>query len=137
MVLLGAIYGAKWFCFYSYTTIMERQEKFDPGSSRVFWPRVCAVAKLLRGLEPWLLSLEKAPDVAIASKASSIVDARAFSSDGKLRVLVTACGPGKAEAVITVPGKTNLKSRFGNIRPLGDGKYLFCGDDICSDILME
>ena len=99
--------------------------------------RVCAVAKLLRGLEPWLLSLEKAPDVAIASKASSIVDARAFSSDGKLRVLVTACGPGKAEAVITVPGKTNLKSRFGNIRPLGGGKYLFCGDDICSDILME
>lgn len=137
MVLLGAIYGAKWFCFYSYTTIMERQEKFNPGSSRVFWPRVCAVAKLLRGLEPWLLSLEKAPDVAIASKASSIVDARAFSSDGKLRVLVTACGPGKAEAVITVPGKTNLKSRFGNIRPLGGGKYLFCGDDICSDILME
>lgn len=137
MVLLGAIYGAKWFCFYSYTTIMERQEKFDPGSSKMFWPRVCAVAKLLRGLEPWLLSLEKAPDVAIASKASSIVDARAFSSDGKLRVLVTACGPGKAEAVITVPGKANLKSRFGNIRPLGGGKYLFCGDDICSDILME
>lgn len=137
MVLLAAIYGSKWFCFYSYTTIMERQEKFDPGSSKVFWPRVCAVAKLLRSLEPWLLSLEKAPETTLENKETSVVDARAFSANGKCRVLITACGPGKADAVITVPGKNNLKTRYGHTVSLGGGKYRFTASGVASDLLEE
>ena len=137
MTLLAAIYGCKWFCFYSYTGIMELQEKHDPGSSKEFWPRVTATAKLLRQLEPWLLSLEKAPNVTVENKTSSIVDARAFSSNGKLRILITGCGPGKAKAVITIPKHQNLKSRFGNTKALGGGKYLFNGNNISSDILIE
>ena len=116
---------------------MELQEKHDPGSSKEFWPRVTATAKLLRQLEPWLLSLEKAPNVTVENKTSSIVDARAFSSNGKLRILITGCGPGKAKAVITIPKHQNLKSRFGNTKALGGGKYLFNGNNISSDILIE
>ncbi len=136
MTLLAAIYNCKWFCFYSYTTIWERQEKKDPGSAPEFWPKVTASAKLLRTLEPWILSLEQAPAVEIENKTASIVDAKAMVHEGKLRVLVTACGPGQAEAVLS-PGKSGLKSRYGLTRELSPGKYLFTGTDIASDVLEE
>ncbi len=136
MVLLPAIYGIKWFCFYSYTTIMERQEKKDPGSSKIFWPRVVAVAKVLRELEPWLLSLDHAPVVKVkTSGEKSLVDARAFIVNNKIRVLITATGPGKVNAEIIVSGYANLKSKYGRTRNSGGNKYVFSGDGISSDIL--
>ncbi len=137
MVLLAAVYGVKWYCYYSYTGIFERMEKKAPGSAEKFWQDVSASAKLLRELEPWLLSLEKAPEITIDNKGASIVDAGAFAKHGKIKVIITACGPENAEAVIAVPGKTNLRSRFGNTENLGNGKYLFRGNNITSDILME
>ena len=137
MTLLAAIYGCKWFCFYSYTTIWERQEKKDPGSAPGFWLAVTASAKMLRALAPWILSLEKAPEVKVENKAQSIVDVKAMVHDGKCRVLVAASGPGKAEAILSIPGKTGLKSRYNRTRELGDGRYLFSGNNITSDILEE
>ncbi|MEI3002581.1 MAG: hypothetical protein V8T86_17125 [Victivallis sp.] len=60
--------------------------------------------------------------------------ARAFVKDGKARVVVTSLGE-KARALITVPGHAGLKSRFGKIRNLGNGRYEFSADAIDSDIL--
>ena len=137
MVLMPVIYGVKWFVFYSYTTITEKMIKYDPQVMTNFWPRVTHSAKLLRELEPWIMSTETAPAVSIANKQKSVVDAKAFSSDGKICVVITACGPGKAEAVITVPGAAGLKSKFGKTKNLGNGKYLFSGIDVISDVLVE
>lgn len=137
MVLLPVIYEVKWFCFYSYTGIFERMEAKQPGAGKAFWPVVVQSAKLLRELEPWILSLEKAPEVRIKNQEKTVIDAKAFSVNGKTCVIITSCGPGQAQAVITVPGKNNLKSRFGHTKFLGKGDYLFTGTDIVSDVLFE
>lgn len=137
MVLLPVIYDVKWFCFYSYTGIWELMEKKNPGEAARFWQVVVRNAKLLKELEPWILSLEKAPTVTVNDVNKTHVDAKAFLANGKVCVVVTSCGPGEAKAEITVPGKTRLRSRFGKIKNLGNGKYRFSGQDITSDILME
>lgn len=135
LTLLAAIYGCRCFCFYSYTTIFERTELKDPGSAVKFWPRVTAVARLLRELEPWLLSLEQAPEVTCALQKDSVVKARAFAADNEIRVLITAQGPGEAQAELTIPGCPDLKSKYGHTTNLGNGRYLFTATDIASDVL--
>ena len=137
MVLLAAAYDIKMFCFYTYTQIFEEQEQKDPGSSKKFWPDVVSVSSLLAELAPWILSLEKAPDVTVKSLGKPAVDVKAMQFNGKVRVIITACGPGKAEAVITVSGRKNLHSRFGKTLNSGNGTYIFKGQDIDSDILEE
>ena len=138
MVLLPLIYGVKWFCFYSYTTIFERMSKYDAADAQNFWDKaVVPTAKLLRELEPWALSLEKAPEVGVKNLAKTAIDARAFSYNGKVAVVITSCGPGEGKAEIFVPGKPELRSRFGKVQNLGGGKYLFTGKDIASDVLFE
>ncbi len=137
MTLLAAIHGCRCFCFYSYTTIFERTERKDPGSAASFWPRVTAVARLLRGLEPWLLSLEPAPEVTCALQKDSVVKARAFAANNEVRVLITAQGPGEAQAELTIPGCPDLKSQYGHTTNLGNGRYLFTATDIASDVLTK
>ncbi len=135
MTLLAAIHGCRCFCFYSYTTIFERTERKDPGSAVRFWPRVTAVARLLRELEPWLLSLTPAPEVTCANQKDSAVKARAFAAANEIRVLVTAQGPGDAQAELTVPGCPDLTSKYGHTTNLGNGRYVFTATDIASDVL--
>ena len=114
---------------------MERQEQKAPGSAKEFWPK--AAAKLLRFLEPWILSIDSPPEVNIEVKAGT-VDARAMRYNGKTCIAVTACGPGKTEAVITAADANDrLISRYGHAKKLENGKYLFKGNDICSDVLVE
>ncbi|NLF62504.1 MAG: hypothetical protein GX574_15295, partial [Lentisphaerae bacterium] len=137
MPLLAAIHGCRCFCFFSYTSIFERTELKDPGSAVKFWPRVTAAAQLLRELEPWLLSLEPAPEVTCVLQKDSIVKARAFVADNEVRVLITAQGPGEAQAELTIPGCPDLKSKYGHTTNLGNGRYLFTGNDIASDVLTK
>lgn len=135
MALLAAIYGCRCFCFYSYTTIFERTELKDPGSAVTFWPRVTAVAQLLRELEPWLLSLEPAPEVTCILQKDSVVKAKAFTANNEIRVLITAQGPGEALAELTIPGCPDLQSKYGRTTNQGNGRYLFTATDIASDVL--
>ena len=70
---------------------------------------------------------------------SSVAHAATMTDDqGRIRVLVTAVGPGPASAVVDL-GKTAkpLTSRYGGTVALGDGKYRFTGMDIASDILAD
>ena len=95
------------------------------------------VARRLRGLEPWLLSLAPAPEVACAPQKDSIVKARAFAAQNNVCVLITAQGPAEAQAELTIPGCPNLKSRYGHTTNLGNGRYLFTATDIASDVLTK
>ncbi len=135
MVLLPAIYGVRIYCYYSYTSLTVRNAGVGVEGTREFWEGpVTDSVKCLRSLEPWLLSDEKAPAVKIANKEKSVVDAAAFTYQDKTKVIITACGPGKADAEIEV-GIKGLKSRYGQTVELGNGKYRFTGQDIASDVL--
>lgn len=136
--LAAAIYNAKGFLFYSYADVRLQEEKLDPANGKMFWNSVRGVALLLRELEPWIMSVEKAPEAVVVQKhdGKAKVIARAFAANGKTVVMIVSNGPGAAEAVITVPGCPDLKSKYGRTRNLGSGKYLFTGENIASDVLL-
>lgn len=146
MVLLAMNLGTKGYCFYSYTPIFHQQEQLDPGSSKKFWPQVARTAKLLRELEPFFLT-EQAENVKVDNQSEKFMDkngdahgkpfveAKRYTAGGRTVVVITSDGPGHARAVLELPDGKQFKSRFGQTRSLGGGKYLFEGDNICSDIL--
>ena len=133
MVLAGVVYGAKGFVFYAYYDITE-MEKRAPARGERDWNNLKDTVQLLRDLEPYIMSTEKAPEVKVESTPAKEVYARAFAKDGKVRVAVVSLGT-PCKAVITVPGQPNLKSRFGKIRNLGGGRYEYTAKAIDSDLL--
>ncbi len=135
--LAAAIYNSKGFMFYSYAGILS-QEEVDSEYAETFWSAVSEVATLLRELEPWMMSIEQAPEIAVnlQSTGEAKVIARAFSVEEEKCVLIVSSGPGETVSEINVPGSPNLKSKYGRTENLGDGKYLFKGKDISSDVLV-
>ena len=134
--LLGFILGCRGVCFYSYTSILERQENAFPGSTPKFLEGLFRITKMLRNYEPYLISAEKAPIVKITSKGKSRVDAKAFKHGKKVIVFVTADGPGLADATLTIPGiKGQLKSKFNLTKANNNGTYTFKAQNVNSDVL--
>lgn len=132
MSLRMAIGGARGFIFYSYFDLVwpNVMPEFDQR-----WADLCRVASLLRELQPFLYSDEKAPGLTV-KRTTGMVNAAAYkTADGKVRVLITGNGPGASEAEIAVAGCDNLRSRYGKTESLGGGTYRFKGTDICSDVL--
>lgn len=136
MALREVIGGAKGLIFYSFFDLYAGPEGRKQFERR--WPEVCRTGKLLRRLEPYILSVKPAPELQTAVHEGKVA-ARAFrAEDGRVCVMVTASGPGKAEAVLTLPPNLNrLVSESGRIRNLGGGKYIFRGQDIDYDVLLE
>ena len=132
MSLLMAIQGARGFVFYSYFDLLKPAVLPDYEQR---WKELCNVGALLRELQPFLYSEEKAPTVTVKTIQGKVNAAAYKTADGKVRVLVTGTGPGASEAEITVAGCVNLKARYGKTESLGGGKYRFKGTDICSDVL--
>ena len=131
--LLGAIYGAKGFVFYAYYDIAA-MEKRAPERGEQDWNNLTETVQLLRDLEPWIMSTEKAPAVTVESTPANEVFARAFIKDGVVRVAIASLGK-PCKAIITVPGHAGLTSRFGKTRDLGDGRYEYTSDAVDSDVL--
>lgn len=136
MTLLPVIFGVRWFCFYHYDVLFDKQEKMDPGSSHQSWKNLTNAVQMLKRLQPWLFSTEPAGKIKVVSHTGATVDAKAFRKNGKLCVVITACGPGKSGAFLNV-GKNGLKSQYGRTESYGDGTYRFTGNGISSDILIE
>ena len=133
--LLALNHRARAVVFYAWDSIFKH-DKFEPGASKWFAPRVFNVVKLLRELENFFLA-DDAPkpiEVVPAEGAPSRVEAKLHTAGERTIVVVTADGPGKAQATIKV-GRTGLKSRFGRTKEIGGGNYEFTGTDIASDIL--
>ena len=133
-ILLSLNFRARGVLIYAYDA-SRRQELLDPGSRKWFWPRVKAVTLLAGELSPFFLA-DAAPEaVKLASTGQSRVEAKLHkANDGKMIVVITSDGPGEGAAVLDV-GRDNLKSRFGNTKALGGGKYEFSAMNIASDIL--
>jgi hypothetical protein len=133
MSLRMAIGGARGFIFFCYSDLLS------PSVASEFeqrWADHCRVGELLRELQPFLYSDEKAPAITVKTLKGEVNAAAYQTADGKIRVLITGSGPGESEAEITVSGTDKLVSRFGNSEAMGDGSYRFKGTDICSDVLV-
>lgn len=136
MALAGAVNGAKGFIFFSYSMIFKSGELMEPGSSKHSWPAVVSAAKMLKELEPFILSIKKAPFVKIHSASSGKVEAGGWTADsGRICVGVVGIETGVNEAEFTVENNPDLKSRYGLTTNLGNSKYRFKGENISSDIL--
>ena len=137
MPLLCAIMGAKGFIFYSEMGITFWAEKIQPGITEKEWPKVERMAKEMKRLEPYILGIEKAPEVKVSG--TDRVMAKAFKAEnGKIAVFIVALGPDpvKAEISIDLPAGKTLKSRFG-LTTGSNGKYTFAAGEVDSDILEE
>ena len=132
MSLLMAIQGARGFVFYAYFDLLK--PAVLPDFDRR-WAELCRVAALLRELQPFFYSDEKAPTVSIKTIQGTVHAAAYKTADGKVKVLITGNGPGASEAEITVAGSAKLQARYGKTESLGNGTYRFKGTDICSDVL--
>ena len=95
------------------------------------------MAQMLRELEPFLLSDAPEPELEVKTIKGRI-EAKAFAADdGRINVIVTAIGPGEAEAMIKISGGEKLKSKYGRSTVGQDGIWIFKGKDIDSDILVN
>ena len=136
MVLLAMNLGAKGYCFYSHSPIFNQQEKHDPGSSKWFWPQVANVAKLLRELEDFFFT-DDVISIPCTVSGTNQVEAKFYRTGKKNCAVITCDGPGKADAILRIPGDPELKSRYGHTVRQKDGSYRFTGNDIGSDVLTD
>ena len=73
------------------------------------------MVQLIRGLEPWVLSIAPDKPVKVVSEEPSGMALRAVDDEGNVKVLAVALGkPGKV--VFEVPGCSGLRSRYSHTR---------------------
>ncbi|MFA7173162.1 MAG: hypothetical protein WC340_07065 [Kiritimatiellia bacterium] len=149
MSLMAAIHGSKAFLYYYYydvlygigNTLDEKFERFAP-----LWKKICNMARELKDLEPFIMSIAPAPKVTVKDIKGE-THARAFVDEqyGRIRILIASVGPGETEAEITVEdfkvpefARDNvLRSKFAKTKRITDNTYLFKGVDVDSDILQR
>jgi hypothetical protein len=150
MSLYMAARGAKGFIFYAGNLLAMTEEVFyAPNRNRIKnapapqteadfarrWAELSRVGSVLRGLEPFLLADKPAPEVKLEIEKGDVVAREFRDADGNVRLLIAGVGPGESQAVVTTTAPMPLASSNGKTVALGDNKYRFTGNDICSDIL--
>ncbi|MEN8255488.1 MAG: carbohydrate binding domain-containing protein [Verrucomicrobiota bacterium] len=131
--ILSAIRGAKGFVFYSYFDMDK--PPLTKADRKEFWPQLSRVGKMLRDLEPFLLSDLEPIKPKLKLKKGDVQAMEFRDADGNVRLLVAGVGPGKSRAVVGTPSGKKLKSLYGRCRALGNGAFEFSGDGACADIL--
>jgi hypothetical protein len=136
MALEMAFYGTRGFIFYSFHDFKLNKVVAQNWERR--WKEAQNVAALLNELAPFLLSDSDPVEPGITVE-KGVVHARTFRDNaGRVRVLLTAIGPGEAAAIVDLGKEAKpLVSRYGKTTPLGVGTYRFVGTDIDSDVLAE
>ena len=123
--------GTTGFLFYAYFDLIECPV---PEYREARWAAMVEIAKILRSLEPFIMSGEPIVDLAHADKAD---ETRVVAlSDGKGGRRVIVCGLGqKHEATFTLPAEYGKpKSRLGHVT-CANGTYTFTGGPFSCDIL--
>ncbi len=127
--LLEAAMGAKGFFFYTYFSCKRHKDK--TGIDR--WPDILELTQMLHTLEPFIMSLENAPQATVTPKEGEVI-AKAFAANGKVVAIISSI-EGKSSAEVLIPGQPNLKSRYGLTKNLGNGRYLYEAAGCDGDIL--
>ncbi len=134
MPLLAAIHGAKGFIFYSYYDL-RKVDQFLPGAFEREWNKVREMTAVMKELEPFIMSIETAPEVNVKAFPENSVHASAMSDDnGNLRLIIVGLG-GKTRGLITVNDTRPLRSKYGLTKRIAPGKYEFTADKVNSDVL--
>lgn len=142
MALLFLAEGAKGLMLYEYP-FERRQKKMtelsgDADSPARLWQDIKKMALSLRELESYILSLRKPPEFILENHGSGTVKAIAYQNEnGGNCLIIVSRGDGQADAIITIPGVSKMKSKYGNTQNLGEGKYKFSAAGLDSDILFD
>jgi len=149
MTLMSAIHGAKGFVYYYWncvlyscgSTLDEKCETFQP-----HWRDICRALTEVRELEPFIVSTAPAPKVTV-NNIKGITYARAFVDEeyGRIRVLISAEGPGEAEAEIKIEDfpiplgahDNLLRSKYNKTSRIDKNTYIFKGREVDCDILQR
>ncbi len=133
--LLAAIHGAKGFLFYSYHEVFAKGSKFEPEHPAEFWPKVVSAVKMLRELEPFILSITEAPALKLENRQGKIRCRIMKTAAGNLAIPIVAFSPGKSSVRIKLPSGKKFYSRYGLSRRQTDGTWLFTANGIDCDII--
>ena len=130
--LQGVVHGVRNFMLYAYDC-----DKDDETIKKQI-PYLKNVAAQLKELEPWIMSLEKAPDVSVRQEKNngSFVDVKAFRANGRDCIVIVSTGPEDTSAVITVNSDQEFTSKYGNTVKIGKGQYRFTGKSVNCDVLL-
>jgi len=132
IALLHASHGVKGFIFYMYDEIFTGPV---PELYEKRWKDVCRIGKVLRSLEPFILSgrpIEelKVEDIHGKTRAVAMTDEK-----GRRRVLIIGLDYNN-EARISLPADCReLKSLFGFVTPQSTGRVLYKGGNRSCDLL--
>lgn len=133
--LLAVIYGVKGFMFYSYHEIFAKGSKFDPQHPTKFWPQVVSTIKMLREMEPFILSITKAPQIEVKPLSGHIRAQAMVKDDGYIAIPLVSIVPGKNSARIILPAGKKYVSRYGLSTEQPDGSWVFSANGIDCDII--
>ncbi len=129
MPLLAAVYGARGFVFYSYSTI--RYNKLIPGYFQSEWPKIKQVVKMLKRMEPYIMGT--AP-LKILGQTGEF-EAALFTADNGKRAVVIVGIEENASGTIRLP-EGEFQSIYNNTEiQKSEAAFQFQGID--SDILIE
>lgn len=101
--LIGAIYGAKGFVFYSYFDMKNRAEKLQPGSFKREWPKVLSCVKLLKKLEPYIMSSHPIVMLPVKQTGKGTVKAAVLTADNGKKTVILIAVDENASGDVTLP----------------------------------
>jgi hypothetical protein len=133
--LLGILYGAKGFIFYSYHEIFVHGENVQPGFSKIFWPRIAKAAKTLKMLEPFIMSIEKAKQVKLNIKNGAI-RYTTLTANGKIAIIIIALKDTPSKATGILPKGKRFVSINSKTKITGD-KFEFTSSNVNYDVLIS
>lgn len=132
--LLGAIYGAKGFVFYSYHEIFFHGNNVHPGFSDIFWPKVVKAVSVLKMLEPFIMSTETPAQLTLNVTAGA-VRSRVFTVNGKTAIVLVGLQDAANAASGTLPaGKF---TSFSGKSKIENGRFTFAADGVNYDVLIS
>ncbi len=133
--LLGAIYGAKGFVFYSYHEVFVHGDNVQPGFSDIFWPRVVQAVQALKQLEPFIMSTESVSQVAVTSTAGTL-RSRTFSANGKIAVVIVGIKNETNNGEGVLPAGKKFTSLYGRTQ-IDGSKFTFTSSGVNYDVLIS
>ena len=133
--LLGILYGAKGFVFYSYHEIFVHGENVQPGFGKIFWPRIAKAAKTLKMLEPFIMSIEKAKQIKL-NITSGAIRYTTLTANGKTAIIIIALKDTPSKASGSLPQGKQFVSLNGKTKITGN-KFEFTSSNVNYDILLS
>lgn len=133
--LLGAIYGAKGFVFYSYHEVFFHGERVQPGFGKIFWPRIVKAVEMLKLLEPFIMSTETPEQLQLKTTAG-MVRSRVFTANGRTAVVLVGLQNAPNSASGKLPAGKKFTSLNGKCR-IENGRLTFTAGEVDYDILIS